>query len=147
MKRIQIISLLAASFMLFGCKTETYVTPANAKTSAFVACSGVLNLAVQPADRPVVSAYIYSVAHGIRSLAGGTVPTPEELKMTVALFTKNAQVGQWASLGTGLQLIYSGIYGHLNGDSKLAAEYLENIAAGAEEAAKPFLTSTPTPAP
>lgn len=151
MKTIRILSLICTA-MLFqgGCATtnvQSYLTPANARIAAAIACTGTLTVAVKPADRPEVAAYVYSVAQAVRSLAGGTVPTPEQLRATIALFTKNADVGEWTILSTSIQGIYSGVFAQLQGNSKLASEYLEAIAAGAEDAAAPWVTPVPSPTP
>lgn len=152
MKSIRILSLICAALLFQGgCATtnvQSYLTPANARIAAAITCTGTLTVAVRPTDRPEVAAYIYAVAQGIRSLAGGTVPTPEQLNATIALFTHNADAGQWTILATSLQGIYSGLFSQVQGNPKLAAQYLEAIAAGAEDAAAPFLVhTTPSPAP
>lgn len=150
-RSVQILSTICAA-MLFqgGCATtdvQSYATPANARISAAILCTGTLTVAVKQDDRPMVAAYIYAVAQGVRSLAGGTVPSPDQLRSTVALFTHNADVGQWTVLATSIQGIYTGLYAQLKGNPKLAADYLEAIAAGCEDAAAPFLVhTTPIPA-
>jgi hypothetical protein len=127
---------------------QVIITPANARIAATIACTSTLTFAVKPADQPMVAAYIYSVAQAVRSLAGGTVPSPDQLTATISLFTKNASVGQWVNLSVAIQQIYSGLYSNLQGDPKLAAAYLEAIAAGCEDSAAPYVAhATPTPTP
>lgn len=135
--------------LLVSCSTiqnSGYATPANAKVAATIVCNATLTFGIKPADQTKVANYIYGVAHGLRSFASGTVPSPDEVKSTVAIFTSNTNVGQWASLGTSIQSIYAGLYSNLKGNPKLAADYLEAIAEGCENAAYPF-TAHATPAP
>jgi hypothetical protein len=145
MKRL-ILSLTAVS--LIGCasvQNSGYATPDNAKIAATLVCNATLTFGIKPADQNKVANYIYGIAHGLRSFASGTVPSPDEISATVALFTKNTNVGQWASLGTSIQSIYAGLYANLKGNPKLAAQYLEAIAEGCENAAYPYTNPHPTP--
>jgi hypothetical protein len=143
----QIVCILCiATVCLTGCKTtdvQNYATPANARTAAALICTGTLTVAVKQQDRAEVAAYIYAVAQGVRSLAGGSVPSPDQLRDTVSMFTHNASAGQWTILATSIQGIYTGLYAQLRGNPKLAADYLEAIAAGCEDAAAPFLLTPP----
>jgi hypothetical protein len=146
--KLKPILTLALAIPLLSCSTLQnggYATPANAKIAATIVCNATLTFGIKPADQNKVANYIYGIAHGLRSFASGTVPTPDEINATVALFTKNTNIGQWASLGTSIQSIYAGLYSNLKGNPKLAAQYLEAIAEGCEDAAYPFSTHTSTP--
>jgi hypothetical protein len=150
-KHLLLIPICAAFLSFQGCSTvqnSGYATPDNAKIAATIVCNATLTFGIKPADQSKVAAYIYGIAHGLRSFANGIVPSPDEVKSTVSLYINNTNVGQWASLGTSIQSIYGGIYANLKGNPKLAAQYLEAIAEGCEMAAYPFVThATPTPTP
>jgi hypothetical protein len=146
MKKLAVLCPLIAVLWLQGCATQdikTYATPANVRIATALVCSNTLNFAVKDSDRALIANYIYSVAHGIRTLATGKVPSPDELKATVSLFSPGA--GKWATLGTSISSIYGGIFAQVKGNPKLVLEYLEAIAAGCEDAASPYLVTTLPP--
>lgn len=149
MKLAQILCITCAALLLQGgCATtdvQGILTPANAHIAASLVCSNTLAFAVSDADRVATANYIYAVAHGVRTLSGGKVPTPAELKQTVDLFSPDA--GKYVQLASGLQIIYGGLYSRITGNPKLALAYLEAIAAGCEEAAAAWVHATPTPVP
>lgn len=142
MKTKHILTVITLTeFALTGCETlKTVATPSNARIATAIACSNTLNFAVSNADRVEVANYIYGIAHGIRTLSGGKVPTPDELKQTVNLFTPNAS--RWVYLGTSISSVYGGIYAQVKGNPKVALDYLEAIAAGCEDAVEAYRTHT-----
>jgi hypothetical protein len=136
-KKTQIL-LLALCVALVSCQTlQDYATPENARTAAALACSNALTWGVAQADQVKVAGQIFSAAHAVRTLAGGHVPTVTELQSTLEMYLPNS--GRYATLVTNLSGIYGGLFSRLQGNSKLAAEYLEAIAAGCEDSATPFL--------
>jgi len=138
-----IISLLAVTALVFtGCATlQPYATPDNARSAAALVCSNTITFAVNAADRVETANYVYSVAHAVRTLAGGKVPTPAELRAAIQVFTPNG-ANKWVQLQSGLSIVYGGLYSKLNGNPKIAAEYLEAIAAGCEDAASTWIAPT-----
>lgn len=144
-KIIQLIASLTCALMLMGgCSTtglQQYATPANAQIASTMLCANTLMLAVSDAERANAANYLYSVAAAVRSLSGGKVPTADELSAAIKLFTPNGS--KWVLLATNLTSIWGAIYPKLQGNSKLALQYLEAIASGAEDAARPFLGPQP----
>jgi hypothetical protein len=115
-----------------------YATPDNARSAAALVCSNTITFAVGADDRVETANYVYAVAHAVRTLAGGKVPTPVELQNAISAFTPNGS--KWLQLRSGIAIIYGGLYAKLHGDPKLAATYLESVAAGCEDAANAYLT-------
>lgn len=145
-KLIAQFSLLITCAMLTmgGCATvKEYATPDNARTASALVCSNTIQFAVTEPDRIETANYVYAVAHAVRSLSGGKVPTPAELTAAIRVFTPNG--GKWVTLGTNISSIYGALYPRIQGDPKLALQYLEAIAAGCEDAASSFLPPPPKP--
>ena len=141
----QTIFSLAFALTLVSCKTtdfQSYATPTNVRIATALICSNTLNFAVKDTDRVQVANYIYSVAHGIRTLSTGAVPSPTDLAATVSLFT--TQGAKWTSLGTSISSVYGGIYANIKGNPKLCLEYLEAIASGCEDASNAYLPAKPS---
>lgn len=109
-------------------KAVPYIRPAAA-----LVCSSVLNLAVSDSDRVEKANYIYAVAKAVNSLAGGQVPTKDQLESTIKLWAPDK--AHWASLANSIASVYGGVYSQVKGNPKLALEVLEAIAAGCEDAA------------
>jgi hypothetical protein len=151
MKKLAKSSLVTvlAFFLIGGCATQdvqTYATPANARIATALVCSNTLTFAVKDADRIEVANYLYSIAHGIRTLTTGQVPTPAELQATINLFSPGSGA-KWATLGTSIGAIYGGVFAQIHGEPKLCIDYLNAIAAGCEDAVAPYVTHpSPTPA-
>jgi hypothetical protein len=107
---------------------------ASAKSASFFASLAVLKLAVNDSDRVKKAEYIYGIARGVRTLAGGTVPTAQELKDTISLWSPDKV--HWANLADGISDIYSLAFDeYVKGDAKYAFQLLEQIALGLEKAA------------
>jgi hypothetical protein len=137
--------IVTALLMQGGCSTvQQYATPSNAQTATALICSGILASAVNPADRVGIANEIYSVAHAVRTLSGGHVPTQAEMQATIANFTPNG--AKWSNIGTAIAGVWGGVYPQVQGNPKLALQYLEAIATGAEDAAAAYAvhpTGTP----
>lgn len=135
--KITLGSLLA--FVLFGCATTPREIVQDAlpaiPTAVSVAGTLALNLGVKDADqRKALSAQMYAVAVAVRSLSGGSAPTPEQVGAAVASFTgKNVALdGVVKAVGS----IWRAYFPSIQGDPKLALQILEAIAQGAEQCAK-----------
>lgn len=141
------IILSVAFLTMGGCATGylQYATPENARSAAAIVCSNTIRMAVTPAEQVDTAKDVYACAHGVRTLAGGKIPTQQELRDTLKLFVgDNANAEKWLVFREGIAIIYGGIYAKLNGNGVLAAQYLEAIAAGCEDAASGFLVQPPS---
>lgn len=144
MKTIRNLSVLivCASLTIGGCATvREYTTPENARTAAALLCANTLRLALTPEDRVQTANYIYATAHAVRTLSGGNVPTPAEFEAAIRVFTPNAS--KWTELANNLAAIYGALYPRIKGNSKVALDYLEAVAAGCEDAALSFMPPKP----
>lgn len=132
------VILIGFSLSFTGCATIKEVsTPANARTATTLVCSNAIMFGVQEADRIDAANHVYAVAHAVRTLSGGKVPTQAELKAVIDLFTPNDQ--RWLNLATNVSSIWGAFWPRLHGNPALALQYLEAIAGGAEDAAFSFL--------
>lgn len=136
-----ILSLLLC-ICLVGCVT----TPRQTLEDSLPFIPGATSLAsgivikfalTNAAEQREVADSMYAVAHGVRSLMNGTVPSTTELRATITQFAPSA--AHWADLSTSLGSIYSGFYGKIDGDPKLAMQVLEAIARGCELAASQII--------
>lgn len=135
---MKIISIILACAMLAGCATlKENATPANARIATTLVCQNAINYAVNTDDQVETANYIFAVAHAVRTLSGGKVPTPAELKAAIDVFTPNGQ--KWVNLAMNISSIYGAFYPQIVGNSALALEYLEAVAAGCEDAASSFI--------
>lgn len=132
-----LIAILA--FALVSCETvKQYSTPANARIGTALICTNVINLTVDVADRPDVARDLYAVATVFHQFTGGHIPTPAELQAAIKLVTpKNAN--EWATLTQNIAAIWSAIYPQVQGNPRLALDYLEAISAGCSDSASAFL--------
>ena len=132
------IVIACAMFSMGGCATVSeYATPANARTATALVCSNAIQFGVTTADQAETANYVYAVAHAVRSLSGGKVPTQAEMKAAIDSFTPDG--GKYVTLATNISSIYGAFYPRIAGNSKVALTYLEAIAAGCEDAATSFL--------
>lgn len=137
---MKIISILISCAMLSlsGCATiQEHATPVNARIATALVCTNAIQYAVTLEDREKTAAYIYAVAHAIRTLSGGKVPTQLEVKQAIDVFTPDG--GKWVTLATNISSIWGAFYPKVAGNPALALAYLENIAAGAEDSASAFM--------
>lgn len=136
------LPLIACLLFATGCATvREYSTPANIRTATTLVCVNAINFAVNEEDRTATVNYIYGVAHAVRTLSGGKVPTQAELKRVIDLFTPDG--GKWVTLATNISSVWGAIYPRVQGNSALALQYLEAIAGGCEDAAKAFVPPKP----
>lgn len=134
--------MLIASLAIFGlsaCATTTGTPSAIEQGLPFarglssLACSATLQLAVSDEDRVDKANYVYSIAKCVRTLAGGTVPTREDLEAAINLWSP--EKAHWASLSKSIGSIYESAYSQLKDNPKLAVEFIEALALGCEDAA------------
>lgn len=129
---------MVSGFSLSSCSTLQF-TPGNVRIAAAFACGNTLQWAVSPADREEVSNQLYAVAHGMFTITGeGKVPTPEELKATIELFTPNSS--KWVYLADSIAPIYAAWYPSFKGNSKAALDVIAAIAQGVTDAAARYAT-------
>jgi len=107
--------------------------PAVAQAVSVIAISSIED----PKERQEVANYMYAIAHGIRSLSGGKVPSVEEIQSTIIVF--GGKKSQFASLAKVVSGFYEGYYAKVKGDPKLALQVLESLARGCENAATSIL--------
>jgi xanthosine utilization system XapX-like protein len=139
MKNLSIYLISIATMLLVGCITTqtNLVQDALPAIPMAVSIAGTLalNLGVKDASqRQIISNQMYAVAVAIRSLAGGTAPTPDSVKNAVSSFTgKDPSIdGVVNAIGS----IWAAYYPSIKGDPSLALQFLEEIAKGSEQAAK-----------
>jgi hypothetical protein len=105
-----------------------YVRPAAA-----LASSAVLAAAVSDKDRVDKANIIFGVARGVRTLAGGQVPSAAEVREVINVWSP--EKSHWARLADSLAGVYGALHGKLEGEPRLAVQVLEALARGVEDAA------------
>lgn len=161
--RVNLIYLgwaLIAVALMTGCSTTGQVavdTRAGVTKSlpylrpgAAIACSGALALATTGQDRADIAGDIYAISAVINSLAGGAAPTPGELQSAIALATPKSQ--EYALIASTITGLYAGVFPQIKGDPALALQVLQQLSAGAADAANAFrhtpaITPGATPTP
>lgn len=139
---IFILAAIALGFsQMGGCATtSSFINPPNARTATALVCTNALLFVKTDAERTATANYIYAVAQAVRSLSCGKVPTPDEMKAAINAFTPASQ--KYVVLATNIGSIYGAFYPQIissAGDkTKTALSYLENIAAGCEDAAAAY---------
>jgi hypothetical protein len=124
------IAILSMS-LVSSCTT---VTPSNTESITETAAGILLELAVNdPAQRVDLSNYLYSGAVFVRSIAGGTILTPDEFDAHCAKWFP--QTEEYKGVVLALSWVYSNYFPQINGDAKTSLEYLESFAEGIEKAA------------
>lgn len=130
--------ITCAVLLMGGCATvEELATPENARTATTLLCVNAIQFSVEEGDRIEAANYVYAVAHAVRTLSGGKVPTQAELKAAIDLFTPDGT--KWVTLATNISSIWGAIYPRISGNPAVALQYLEAIAGGCEDAAASFL--------
>ena len=136
-----LLKVAALGLFLFGaqgCSTVQNFEVSDAlpfvRPAVSLACAGVLNLALDGQDRIDKANMVYAVAHAVRSLSGGTVPTPSELSDVIDLWMPDKS--HWSKLSTTISGVYSGAFSKLQGNPLLAVQILEQIALGCEDSAR-----------
>lgn len=143
MKKLLLIAVLG----LAGCAGTNSTGPVTGDTTpgymgyiepaTSLVCGAVMQLAVSPDDRVQKANMIAAIAHAVRSLSTGTVPTVQEVKDVITLWAPDK--AHWADLSTSIGSVYAGVYNNIKGDPKVALQVLEKIAEGCEDASVPYL--------
>ena len=162
MKKILSMMVLAAGAVglvagLTGCGTTTTgmsSTSASAttnsieaslplvRTGAAVTTGAVLNFAVkQSGTRTKLANEMYSAANAVYSLSGGTFPTPAQFQASIVSFGGTQADANYAQFSTAIAGLYASYYPKLaSGDEKTAADLLNAIAGGIEDATASYAT-------
>lgn len=113
------------------------------RTGAAVAAGGVLDFAVtQSSTRTRLANEMYSAANAVYSLSGGTFPTPSQIQSTVLAFGGSQADASYTQFATAVEALYSAYYPKLiKGDAKTAADLLQAIAGGIEDATQAYVTT------
>ncbi len=148
--KYKIIVCVGLLFLVVGCASTPTQGEGNTskvnhekilpyiKPSVALICTAVLNEAVDAADRINKAIIINSVAIAVEKLAGGTIPTPEEIENAVKAVTPTKQ--HWTNLAVSFKDVYATIYDeYINGDVELATRYIVEISSGAKEASASYL--------
>jgi len=117
------------------------------RTGAAVATGGVLDFAVtQSSTRTRLANEMYSAANAVYSLSGGTFPTPTQFQTTIMAFGGSQTDATYSQFSIAIAALYSAYYSKLvTGDAKTAADLLNAIVGGIEDATQAYVT-TPTAA-
>jgi len=115
------------------------------RTGAAVATGDVLNFAVtQSSARTRLANEMYSAASAVYSLSDGTFPTPEQFQASIVAFGGSQADAAYAQFSVAIAGLYAAYYSKLvTGDAKTAADLLNAIAGGIEDATRAYVT-TPT---
>jgi hypothetical protein len=113
------------------------------RTGAAVATGGVLNFAVtQSSARTRLANEMYSAASAVYSLSGGTFPTPAQFQASIVAFGGSQTDAAYAQFSVAIAGLYSAYYSKLvTGDEKTAADLLNAIAGGIEDATQAYVTT------
>jgi len=113
------------------------------RTGAAVATGGVLNFAVtQSSARTRLANEMYSAASAIYSLTGGTFPTPMQFQASIVAFGGSQTDAAYAQFSVAIAGLYAAYYPKLvTGDAKTAADLLNAIAGGIEDATQAYVTT------
>lgn len=116
------------------------------RTGAAVATGAVLNFAVQnPASRTKLANEMYAAASAAFSLSSGSFPTPLQFQQNIQAFDGNSNDLAYAQFSTAIAGLYSSYYSKLvTGDKKTAADVLNAIAWGIEDATQSYNSITLT---
>lgn len=154
MKKMIMMVLMCASIFLAGCASTT--TPNSNGTPTVqtviegsipfirpviaVTCTTVLNAALNSQDRIEKAKIINAISTSVASLAGGTVPTVEQLQTAITSVAPNTKT-HWVTLSTSVTSIYASLYTqYIKGDVKMAVQVLQQIALGCTDATAPIIT-------
>lgn len=133
---IKVTALGLFFFGIQGCATSSFQASDAlpfVRPAVSLACTGVLNLALDGQDRIDKANMVYAVAKAVRTLSGGTVPTPSDLAKVIDLWMPDKS--HWSKLSTTISGVYSGAFSKLQGNPLLAVQILEQIAQGCEDSA------------
>jgi hypothetical protein len=118
------------------------------RTGAAVATGAVLDFAVkQSSTRTRLANEMYAAANAVYSLSGGTFPTPGQFETTIVAFGGSQTDANYAQFSTAIAALYASYYPKLaTGDTKTAADLLNAIAGGIEDATASYVITPVAPA-
>ena len=135
-----LLKVAALGFFLFGfqgCSTVQNIEASDilpfVRPAVSLACTGVLNLALDGQDRIEKANMVFAVAKAVRTLSSGTVPSPSDLASVIDLWMPDKS--HWSKLSTTISGVYAGAFKQLQGNPLLAVQLLEQIAQGCEDSA------------
>ena len=142
--------LFASCLMLCGC-ASTQKSSEEAVRDSLPAISTivygvtmiVLDVALTPEERKVVSNDMYAWAKGFRSLCTGVAPSVDVVKDMLSTF--GPTTNKKAKIGEQVAMFYASFYPSIKGNGKLALDVLEAVAHGCELAAGKVLDAPYTP--
>jgi len=117
------------------------------RTGAAVATGGVLDFAVtQSSSRTRLANEMYAAASAVYSLSGGIFPTPAQLESSILAFGGSETDASYAKFSSVVGVLYTAYYQKLAaGDGKTAADLLNAIAGGIEDATQAYVTTPVVP--
>ena len=116
------------------------------RTGAAVATGAVLDFAVnQSSTRTRLANEMYAAANAVYSLSGGTFPAPSQFEASILAFGGSQADANYAQFSTAIAGLYAAYYPKLAaGDTKTAADLLNAIAGGIEDATQAYVTTPVT---
>ena len=113
------------------------------RTGAAVATGAVLDFTVQQAStRTRLANEMYAAASAVYSLSGGSFPTPDQLQNTITSFGGSETDASYAQFSSAIASLYAAYYPKLaSGDAKTAADLLNAVAGGIEDATQAYVTT------
>jgi hypothetical protein len=138
-----------------GTAASTATTPAVIEAAlplvrigASVATGAVLDFAVkQSRTRTRLANEMYTAANAVYSLSGGTFPAPAQFESSILAFGGSQTDASYAQFSTAISGLYASYYPKLiTGDTKTAADLLNAIAGGIEDATQAYVTTPAAPA-
>jgi hypothetical protein len=112
------------------------------RTGAAVATGAELDFAVtQSSTRTRLANEMYSAANAVYSLTGGTFPTPTQFSANILAFGGSQADVNYAQFSAAIGALYAAYYPKLDtGDTKTAADLLNAIAGGIEDATASYVS-------
>jgi hypothetical protein len=113
------------------------------RTGAAVATGAVLDFTVQQSStRTRLANEMYAAASAVYSLSGGAFPTPDQLQNTITTFGGSETDASYAQFSSAIASLYAAYYPKLaSGDAKTAADLLNAVAGGIEDATQSYVTT------
>jgi len=112
------------------------------RTGSAVATGAVLDFAVtQSSTRTRLANEMYSAANAVYSLTGGTFPAPAQFSSNILAFGGSQTDANYAQFAAAIGALYAAYYPKLDtGDTKTAADLLNAIAGGIEDATASYVS-------
>jgi len=113
------------------------------RMGAAVATGGVLDFAVQSSvARSRLANEMYAAAQAVYSLSDGSVPTPGQFEACIVAFGGTQTEAKYAKFATVIGALYAAYYPKLvTGEAKTAADFLNALAGGIEDATRAYVTT------